>query len=315
MSAKAPGAQVLPIEETIPGWDAVARAVAVASASVASTSPASTVPVQIRDRELWLSVAAVGFAEGTVYAFRDLTAERRLEEVKRDFIATVSHELRTPIAAVHGAAQTLERDDVVFPDDVRRSLLRVISDQSERLTKLVNDILLASQVDSGRLVVAREQVDVPEVVRGVIEAARTHSPSELSLELVKPPTVPSVTTDRDKLRQVLANLVSNAIKYSPGAGRVEVQLEQRDNALRIAVSDEGVGIPHYEQQRIFEKFYRLPNVVNAVSGTGLGLYICRELVRRMEGRIWVESSEGTGSTFFVELPLAAALTGASRSAH
>jgi two-component system, OmpR family, sensor histidine kinase VicK len=111
---------------------------------------------------------------------------------------------------------------------------------------------------------------------------------------------------------VLANLVGNAIKYSPGTGRIEVQLEPRRTHLRIAVRDEGIGIPQPEQQRIFEKFYRLyPNTTQGVSGTGLGLYICRELVRRMGGSIWVESSGGIGSTFFVELPLASASLGAS----
>ena len=100
--------------------------------------------------------------------------------------------------------------------------------------------------------------------------------------------------------------MGNAIKYSPGAGRIEVRLEPLGNHLRIAVRDEGVGIPQPEQQRIFEKFYRVPSMTTRVSGTGLGLYICRELVRRMGGSIWVESSEGIGSTFFVELPLASA---------
>jgi PAS domain S-box-containing protein len=302
-----------PVEEAIPGWDALAKAVTIASAPAASTAPAATLPVQIRDRELWLSVAGVSFADGTVYAFRDLTEERRLEQLKADFVATVSHELRTPIAAVHGAAQTLERQDVVFTDDLRRRLLSVISDQSERLAHLVSDILLTSQVESGRLVLASEEVDVADVASRAIEAARAHAPDELSLELQAPPTLVPVSADRDKLRQVLANLVANAIKYSPGAGRIEVRLEPREDRLRIAVQDEGVGIPQSEQQRIFEKFYRLPNVVNAVSGTGLGLYICRELVRRMGGSIWVESGEGIGSTFLVELPLASASTGTSPS--
>jgi PAS domain S-box-containing protein len=291
-----------PVEEVIPGWEALAQAITVASAPAASTGPSTTLPVEIEGRELWLSVAGVSFAEGTVYAFRDCTEERRLEELKEDFIATVSHELRTPIAAVYGAVQTLEREDVAFTGDLRRRLLSVISDQSERLAHVVNDILLTSQVESGRLVLARERVNVLEVARKVIEAARSHAPHELSLELKAPPALLTIATDTDKLRQVLANLVSNAVKYSLGAGRIEVRLEPRRARLRIAVQDQGVGIPGSEQQRIFEKFYRLPNRNRAVGGTGLGLYICRELVRRMDGRIWVESSEGIGSTFFVELP-------------
>jgi PAS domain S-box-containing protein len=297
-----------PIDETIPGWEALVQGVTVASAPSACSGRAATLPVEIRARELWLSVAGVSFAEGTVYAFRDLTEERRLEELKADFVATVSHELRTPIAAVHGAAKTLEREDIVFSDDLRRHLLAVISDQSDRLVHLVNDILVTSQVESDRLVLASEQVDVPDVARGVIEAARAHAPEELSLELVAPRSLAAVA-DRDKLRQVLANLLANAIKYSLGTGRIEVRLEQRQAQLRIAVLDEGVGVPESEQQRIFEKFYRVdPSMTGGISGTGLGLYICRELVRRMGGSIWVESSEGTGSTFFVELPLVSAST-------
>jgi PAS domain S-box-containing protein len=305
-----PAEEVLgrPIDETIPGWEALVQGVTVASAPSACSGRAATLPVEIRGRELWLSVAGVSFAEGTVYAFRDLTEERRLEELKADFVATVSHELRTPIAAVHGAAKTLEREDIVFSDDLRRHLLAVISDQSDRLVHLVNDILVTSQVESDRLVLASEQVDVADVARGVIEAARAHAPEELSLELVAPRSLAAVA-DRDKLRQVLANLLANAIKYSRGTGRIEVRLEQRQAQLRIAVRDEGVGVPESEQQRIFEKFYRVDSsMTGGISGTGLGLYICRELVRRMGGSIWVESSEGTGSTFFVELPLASAST-------
>ena len=303
-----------PVEEAIPGWEALAQAVSIATAPAACASPATTLPVEIGGRELWLSVAGVSFEDGTVYAFRDLTQERRLEQLKADFIATVSHELRTPIAAVHGAAKTLERKDFVVPDDLRRQLLAVISDQSERLAHVVEDILLASQVESGRLALVSEQVDTADVARRVIAAARTHAPEELSLELVAPSSLPAVAADADKLRQVLANLVSNAIKYSPGTGHIEVRLEPRAAHLRVAVRDEGLGIPQPEQARIFEKFYRVDaNMGRGVGGTGLGLYICRELVRRMGGSIWVESSEGSGSTFVVELPLVSAAPTGRRS--
>jgi PAS domain S-box-containing protein len=298
-----------PVEEVIPRWEALAQALTIGSAPAASIGPATTLPVEFRDRELWLSIAGVRSADGTVYAFRDRTEEQRLEELKADFIATVSHELRTPIAAVHGAAKTLERDDVDFTDDLRGRLLSIISDQSERLAHLVNNILLTSQVDADRLVLASEQVEVSDVARRVIEAVRTYAPDEISIELVAPSELAPVSTDRDKLRQVLANLVGNAVKYSQGTGHVGVRLESSRGHIRIAVRDEGVGIPRDEQERIFEKFYRLPSMTRAVGGTGLGLYICRELVRSMGGRIWVESNEGIGSTFFVELPHSSTSTG------
>jgi signal transduction histidine kinase len=109
----------------------------------------------------------------------------------------------------------------------------------------------------------------------------------------------------DKVRQVLTNLIDNAVKYSPDGGRAEIKLERRDRHVRVSIRDEGLGIPPSEQARIFEKFYRLdPDLTRGVGGTGLGLYICRELVRHMDGRVWVVSAEGDGSTFFFELPLA-----------
>jgi PAS domain S-box-containing protein len=294
-----------PAEEAIPGWAAVASSIVVGSGPAASPRRATTVPLEADGRELWLSITGVGFAEGTVYAFRDLTDERQLERLKADFIATVSHELRTPIAAVHGAAKTLGREDVVLSDEAQGLLLAVISEQSERLADIVNDILLASQLDDGKLALATERVDAADVARRVIKAARTHAPRGLTLELVAPPALPPVAADPDKLQQVLANLVSNAVKYSPDGGRVEVRFEPREPDLCITVRDEGLGIDESELPRIFEKFYRVdPNMTRGASGSGLGLYICRELVRRMGGSISVTSTPQVGSTFSVLLPLA-----------
>ena len=301
-----------PAQEAIPGWAAVVTSASVASGPAASSSRATTVPIEIDGRELWLSIAGVGFAEGTVYAFRDLTDERRLEKLKADFIATVSHELRTPIAAVRGAALTLGREDVVFSDDSRRRLLDVIFEQSERLAEMVNDILLASQVDDGKLRLATEQVDAAHVARRVVEAARTHAPTQVTLDLVAPPALPPVAADADKLQQVLGNLVGNAVKYSPDGGRIEVRLKAHERDLCITVRDEGIGIADSELPWIFEKFYRVdPNMTRGASGSGLGLYISRELVQRMGGNILVTSSPGSGSTFSVLLPLGVPETPAS----
>ena len=268
---------------------------------------ATVLDVPLRERNLLLHAAGYAplYSETSLDDPQMAQVRRALElilENQEPFGAVVVASLPPAPSRVWTEAETLEREDVDFTGDLRRRLLSVISDQSERLAYVVNDILLTSQVESGQLVLARERVNVLDVARRVVEAARTHAPSELSLELKAPPSLPPLATDTDKFRQVLANLVSNAVKYSRAAGRIEVQLEPRRARLRIAVRDEGVGIPRAEQQRVFEKFYRLPDRDRAVGGTGLGLYICRELVRRMDGRIWVESSEGIGSTFFVELP-------------
>ena len=255
--------------------------------------------------ELWLSLTAAEFPHGTVYAFRDLTDERAVEQLKSDFVSTVSHELRTPLAAIYGAAMTLRRDDVVLGHAQETGMLEVISGESERLARIVNDILLASRLDSGAASVLIGRTDATELARSVIAAASTHLPADVELVLTAPEPGPHVAADADGLLQVLVNLVENAVKYSPNGGRVELELQQVDGRVRFAVRDRGLGIPASEQERIFEKFFRLdPNLSRGVGGTGLGLYISRELVRRMGGRIRVESEPGRGSTFSFELPLA-----------
>jgi PAS domain S-box-containing protein len=302
-----------PLEEAIPGWAAIADSLLIANDPASPSVRAAAVPVDVAGRELWLSIRGVGFADGTVYAFHDLTEAHRLEQLKADFIATVSHELRTPLAAVHGAAKTLQRNDVDVEGELFERLLSVISEQSDRLAAMVNDILLASRVGSAELELASERVDLATLAADVLAAARALAGEGLSFELVAPPSPPPVAGDREKLRQVLANLVGNAAKYSPGGGRVQVELTRHERELEIAVRDEGLGIATAEQRLIFEKFYRADaNMTRGVSGSGLGLYISRELVNRMGGTISVESELGKGSTFVVKLPLASPT---SRAVH
>ena len=268
---------------------------------------AETVPVEFGGRELWISGSGVGFEEGTVYAFRDLTEERALEEMKADFVATVSHELRTPLAAIYGSAQTIRRTDIELAPEIKDQLLAVIASESDRLGTIVNDLLVAGRLDADQLPIEVERCDPLQLAASVVEAARTHLPEkvEVELELTAPDRIPNVVADPNQLHQVLANLVDNAIKYSPEGGPVAVALSNGDGSIRFTVADSGLGIPASEHRRIFEKFYRLdPGMTRGIGGTGLGLYICRELVRRMDGKIWVESKLGEGSTFVVELPAA-----------
>jgi PAS domain S-box-containing protein len=264
-----------------------------------------TVPVEIGGRELWLSFSGARFADGTVYAFRDLTEERAVEQLKSDFVATVSHELRTPLAAIYGAAVTMRRPDLQLEPELEARLLDVIGDESERLARIVNDVLLASHLDSGQLQLSVETCDGLALARSVLEAAQLTAPEGIRLELDAPESLPPVAADPQQLRQVFVNLVENAIKYSPDGGPVALGVAALDRSLRFSIRDEGLGIPAGERRRIFEKFYRLdPNMTRGIGGTGLGLYICRELVHRFGGRIWVEAGNGKGSTFQVEIPIA-----------
>jgi PAS domain S-box-containing protein len=293
-------------DDVLPGWDAVGPEVPVATEPGPGSIAAKTLPLEIDGRELWISISGVEFEDGVVYAFRNLTEERALDELKSDFIATVSHELRTPLAAIYGCARTLLRPDVDLAEPDQARLLEVIAQESERLTRIVADILLANQIDAGRLRLSDQEFDVAGLVRDLVDQveASLAGTEGISLELVAPETLSPVSGDEDKLRQVLLNLIDNAVKYSPDGGHIQIEVEQRDSGLRIAVRDQGLGIPHGEEQRIFGKFYRVdPQQSRGVGGTGLGLYISRELVRRMEGRVSVSSLEGEGSTFVVDLPL------------
>jgi signal transduction histidine kinase len=248
---------------------------------------------------------AIAFYQRWIHAALDRL--REFDRLKDEFIAIVSHELRTPLTSVYGAALTLREHEL--DDERRNALLDIVSTEAARLARLLDDILWVSRLDSGRADTFITRVEPSEVVADVVDATRTHLPPTMSLELYRPASPPPVAADPDKLRQVLVNLIENAVKYSDG-GRIEVRLTQRNGKMRFSVHDEGLGIPPDEQERIFDKFHRLdPDMTHGVGGTGLGLYICRELVERMDGRIWVESQPGKGSTFTFELPLA----GGSRS--
>ena len=289
-------------DDAIPGWRAISVRIPVAKSPAAGQS-AETVPVEIGEHELWLSVSGVALEEGTVYAFRDLTEERALEKIRSDFVSTVSHELRTPLASVYGAAMTLARKDLELDDGQRSQLLGVVSHEAERLARIIDDVLLASRLDTETVSFSIESCDPVEAVEAAARAARTHLPSHLELEVASS-SAPRVAADPEQLRQVLENLIDNAVKYAPEPGVVEIGVGRRGRWACFWVRDEGIGIPEGQQERIFEKFYRLdPELLRGVGGTGLGLYISRELVQRMDGRIWVESEDGAGSTVFFELPI------------
>jgi PAS domain S-box-containing protein len=291
-------------ERVIPGWVELSARIPVALEPAPAARRAETLPFEIGGRELWLSITGVGLAEGTVYAFRDLTEERALEKMRSDFVATVSHELRTPLASVYGAAVTLIQRDETLGSEHRTRLLGVIASEADRLARIVNDVLLASRLDSQQLVFEIESCDAAEALGRSIDAARAHLPPGVEIVVEVDDVPAAVAADAEKLRQILGNLIENAVKYSPDGGTIRVGYERVSRRLRFSVADQGIGIPPEERERIFEKFYRLdPNLLRGVGGTGLGLYISRELAERMHGSIWVDSTLGEGSTFYFELPL------------
>jgi signal transduction histidine kinase len=262
--------------------------------------------VVLWDRSPWLSLVLAGPLLATAAYQRwihgALVRLREFDRLKDEFIAIVSHELRTPLTSVYGAAMTLGNQ--TLDEERRDALIEIVSTESARLARLLDQILWVSRLDSGRARAVITAVDVVPLVSEVVDATRTHLPADVSVDLQHDAEPPAVAADPDKLRQVLVNLIENAVKYS-GEGTVEVRVARDDGKMLFTVRDEGLGIPTEEHERVFEKFYRLdPDMTHGVGGTGLGLYICRELVEGMDGRIWLESEPGVGSTFSFELPLA-----------
>ena len=287
------------ITDVIPDWALLAERISVMEE--AASTPPQTLPVNLNERQLWLSFVAVRSPDGVVFAFRDLTGERRLDDEKRDLVATISHELRTPMAAVYGAARTLLRTDVDFGTDQARELLEMIAEQALRLTQITEEVLLTARLDRGSVRFEDELIDLAELTRATIAALRPQLPPDCPVSFDTEPDLPPARGDRDRVQQVLVNLLDNAVKY--GRPPLGVRLETRTSVVCIAVADSGPGVPHVEQERIFDKFYRSdPQLTHAPGGTGLGLYIARELTERMGGRLDVRSEPDAGATFILQLP-------------
>jgi PAS domain S-box-containing protein len=291
-----------PADEVLADWQAIAAQIPISDEP--ELARPVTLPVEVDGSELWLSFVAVRSSNGVVYTFRDLTGDRGLEAAKSDFIATLSHELRTPMTAVLGAAKTLLRDDIALTPERRHQLLEMIGAQGTRLTQITEEVLLANRLDRGDLRIDSERVDLSQLVDHAVETMSHDAPESISLSAAANGSAEAIG-DRDRIEQVLVNLIDNAVKYSPDGGEVVVSTVPAAASVRVEVADQGLGIPPAEHEAVFEKFYRGDSQHRAVpGGTGLGLYICRELVQRMGGTIGVRSRPGGGSTFWFQLPRA-----------
>ncbi|EAF2560514.1 HAMP domain-containing histidine kinase, partial [Listeria monocytogenes] len=240
-----------------------------------------------------------GEITGIILLLHDITQIRHLENVRSEFVTNVSHELKTPVTALKGFAETL-LDGAMYDEMLLKKFLTIIKEESDRLHRLIMDILALSRIEQNPVPENVELVEVDEVIE---QSARTifEMATEKNIQVIIPEkTIPSVTieTDRDKLQQILINLLSNAINYTPVDGKVEVKLIEQEAEVIIEVTDNGIGIPAKDIDRVFERFYRVDKARSRHSGgTGLGLSIVKHLVENCGGRIEVESQEEVGSTF------------------
>ncbi len=262
-------------------------------------------PAAAPDTVLSISAAPIvenGVIGGCVLVARDITGPRKLEAMRRDFVANVSHELKTPLTAIRGCAETL-LNGALEDREHGPGFARSIHEQAVRLDNLVNDLLKISYAESGRAVLEKAPVNLkPLAEEIVVELAAILEKKHIKLLNLVPENF-LVNADKDKLSQVLINLVENAAKYNREGGEIKILTEKEDGAVKVAVADNGPGIPEAHLPRIFERFYRVDKARSReMGGTGLGLSIVKHLVELHGGSIGVESAEGRGSTFWFTLP-------------
>jgi PAS domain S-box-containing protein len=244
-----------------------------------------------------------GTLESIVYNVHNLEHLREAEELKSTFLAIISHELKTPVALVRGFADTLAREDATLPQEQVREFGQIIAEESDRLTTLIDNLLTAARVEAGGVTLSL----VPELPLSRLfeEAVQEFQmiASRHSIRTDFPDDYPTIVGDPRWLRVVMDNLLMNAITYSPKGGDIRVQGWHDRDYVYVAVEDEGLGLSQEEQERIFERFYRAPEIEKVVKGTGLGLYVCRAIIEAHGGDIGVESEPGKGATFTLRLPL------------
>lgn len=234
---------------------------------------------------------------------RDITRFRESDVLKDTFISVVSHELKTPVAIIKGYAETLQRPQARYNAALMDEMLSAIAEETDRLAQLVDDLLDASRLQAGGLPLKDvEDADLREIAQRVVDRYRPRTKIH-QLLMSFPEDFPVIRGDPQRLEQVLDNYVSNAIKYSPQGGDIIISGETTPADVIVSVTDQGIGVPVEEQERIFDRFYRVESPeTRAVSGTGLGLYLTRAIVRAHGGRCWVKSAPGQGSSFYVALP-------------
>lgn len=237
-----------------------------------------------------------------ILTVRDVTREREEEEKRSTFISVISHELQTPIAIIKGYASTLARADAKFDAAALRSRLLAVEEEADRLNKLVGNLLYASRIQAGGLQMDIAPLDLANLVQKVAHRLQVKSPG-VTIRVNVPANLPAVMADRDRIEEVLQNLLDNAVKYSPDKHEVTVACRATGDEVIVSVSDTGMGIYVRDQERIFDRFQRAGDSITlSTQGVGLGLYICRAIVEAHGGHIWVQSALHQGSTFSFSLP-------------
>nr|WP_300186403.1 ATP-binding protein [uncultured Agathobaculum sp.] len=261
-----------------------------------------------RGRVLSITLAPYGALDGeggVISVIHDITEQRRLDDARREFVANVSHELRTPLTNIRSYTETLLDAAGDIPLDTEKQFLGVISSESERMARIVTDLLTLSKLDYGRMELRMTRFSLAELLKKVANAMKlTAENSGHEMVVEAPDSLPDIVADRERIEQVVVNILSNAVKYTPAGGHVRLAACMvGTNRVRITVEDDGVGIPAADVPRLFERFYRVDKARSrAAGGTGLGLAIAKEIVEQHEGKIALASEYGKGTTVTIVLP-------------
>ncbi len=255
---------------------------------------------------------AGGLLWGTLAILEEPSEDGRLSEMKSDFISRVSHELKTPLASIRAASDVIAQAKIGALNPKQEKMLQIITEETGNLVCLIEDLLDMSEIESGRISLKFRRCSLSEVARAALDHFRSrYRQKQVALLESLPAACPQVQADPERIRQVFDNLLSNALKFTPAGGRVELRVRAEEpgdrsggrRMLQASVSDTGIGIPRKEMERIFEKFHQAESLdTRSAGGTGLGLSISKFLVEAHGGEIWVESQPGAGSTFFFSLP-------------
>jgi two-component system phosphate regulon sensor histidine kinase PhoR len=264
---------------------------------------AGLVETELGKQFLGVMATPLGGQSGGLVLLQDLTELRRLETVRRDFIANISHELRTPIASLKALSETLQ-DGAMNDPTVANDFLSKINTEMDKLAQMVNELSELSYIESGEVSLKIEPVDLAEVVARVTGRLKAQADkAKLDLFVDIPSGLLPVRADKERAEQVLVNLIHNAIKFTPPQGRISVSAKSEGDDVLVSVADTGIGIPADDLPRVFERFYKTDKA-RAGGGTGLGLAIVKHLIEAHGGKVWAESVEGKGSTFTFTLPIA-----------
>jgi len=256
------------------------------------------------ERYYELSAARLKGGDGAIAVLRDITEIVRMDAMRSDFISHVSHELRTPLSAIVGSVKLILDGRAGSLSETQERLLNVVERESDRLIRLVNDILDLAKLEAGRTNLDSQEVDLNSVIAEAIEAiAPLAAAKTIRLESATERLQGSLECDPSLVRQVLQNLIGNAIKFTADGGLVRIEAETGTDLAIVRVIDTGIGIPRDKWEAVFNKFEQVGQHRGPIKGTGLGLAICRQIIERHGGRIGVESEEGVGSTFYFTLPL------------